>query len=71
MAITRLAHWARSNKFPNASIAAADKLLDRAHGKPAQAVTGPDNGPIKVETDELTLARTIAFLLSKAANSQT
>lgn len=38
----------RSRKAPaQAKVAAARELLDRGHGKPAQAVTGPDGGPVK------------------------
>ena len=33
-------------------IIAADKLLDRIEGKPAQAVTGADGGPLKVEAGD-------------------
>lgn len=33
---------------------AADSLLDRAFGKSAQAITGADGGPIKLETVEIT-----------------
>lgn len=36
-AIRRLADWMQSDE-PKASVAAATALLDRAHGKPAQAV---------------------------------
>lgn len=35
----------RSESDP-ARVAAAKELLDRAHGKPAQAVTGEGGGPI-------------------------
>lgn len=31
-------------------VAAAQALLDRAHGKPAQAITGEDGGAVKVDT---------------------
>jgi len=31
-------------------IKAANALLDRGYGKPAQAVTGEDGGPIKVDS---------------------
>ena len=44
-ALARLAFWMRSDNA-TASVAAADKLLDRAHGKPAQALTNADGGPL-------------------------
>jgi len=31
-----------------ARVSAANSLLDRGYGKPAQAVTGPDGGPVAV-----------------------
>lgn len=49
-AIERLVFWMRS-EFPAASIAAVQTLLDRAWGKPMQAVeaTGRNGGPIQIE----------------------
>lgn len=41
--ITRLATWMRSD-HPQASVAAAEKLLDRAWGKPSQPVDGDGEG---------------------------
>jgi hypothetical protein len=32
-----------------ARIAAANALLDRAHGKPAQAITGADGGALEMQ----------------------
>lgn len=46
-AIDRLAFWMRSDN-PKASVSATAALLDRAHGKPAQAVTGADGGPVEI-----------------------
>ena len=47
-AVDRLAHWLQSENA-KASVAAAIALLDRAYGKPAQAVTGGDGeGPVKL-----------------------
>lgn len=47
-AIDRLVHWMRSDS-PKASSAAAMAILDRAVGKPAQAVTGEGGeGPVKI-----------------------
>lgn len=39
-----------SDAPPAARVIAADRLLDRAHGKPAQALehSGPDGGPIPI-----------------------
>jgi hypothetical protein len=44
-AIRRLAQLMRSDN-PRVAVAAATALLDRAWGKPAQALTGPDGGPL-------------------------
>ena len=49
-ALETLAHVMRSGDSEAARVAAADKLLDRGHGKPAQAITGADGGPISLET---------------------
>jgi hypothetical protein len=46
-AVDRLVFWMRSNS-ERASVSAANALLDRAHGKPAQAVTGEGGGPIEL-----------------------
>lgn len=53
-----------------ARVSAATAILDRAHGKPRQAmeVTGEDGGPIQnEEVNKLDLARWIAFTLASAA----
>jgi hypothetical protein len=61
-AIARLGYWLKS-KNAKASILAANSLLDRAYGKPAQAITGADGGPIQLAnavqsmTDEQLLER--------------
>lgn len=48
-ALERLAYWMRSENA-KASVSAAVALLDRGHGKPAQAVSiGSDNNSIIVE----------------------
>lgn len=44
-AVERLAHWMRSDNA-KASVAACNTLLDRAHGRPAQALTDADGGPL-------------------------
>lgn len=47
-AIKRLAHWLHSDN-PKASVSAAQALLDRGFGKPAQAIAGPDGeGPVEL-----------------------
>jgi len=44
-------------------VAAANALLDRAYGKPAQAITGPGGGPVEMITTDVDLTRlTIAEL---------
>jgi hypothetical protein len=49
-ALEVLAHVMRHGTTETARVAAADKLLDRAYGRPAQALrhAGPDDGPIEV-----------------------
>lgn len=43
--IEKLAEWMRSDNA-KASVSAATALLDRAWGRPAQAITGPDGGAL-------------------------
>ena len=47
-AIERLKFWMYSDN-PRASVSAAQALLDRGHGKPVQAISGPDGGAIPVK----------------------
>lgn len=47
-AIARLAFWMASDNS-RASVSAATVLLDRGYGKPAQAITGPDGGPVQIQ----------------------
>lgn len=57
----------------SARISAATAILDRAYGKPPQALehTGKDGGPIKTqELGRLELARRVAFILSDAAKEE-
>lgn len=44
-AVDKLAYWMRSDNA-KASVAACNALLDRAHGKPPQALTDGDGGPL-------------------------
>ena len=44
-ALERLAHWMRSDNAP-ASVSAANHLLDRGYGKPPQALTDAEGGPL-------------------------
>lgn len=46
-ALERLAYWMRQDN-PRASSGASNAILDRAYGKPAQAITGADGGPLTV-----------------------
>lgn len=48
-AVDTLATIMRTSQIDAARVAAADKLLDRAHGRPAQAITGANDGPLIVE----------------------
>lgn len=57
---------------PNVALKAINCVLDRAWGKPAQAVehSGPDGEPIEVNgASDLDVARRLWFLLSKAERS--
>lgn len=47
---------------PSARVAAANSVLDRGWGKPVQAVTGEDGGPLTVATVPME-----AFLAARAA----
>lgn len=44
-AVEKLAYWMRSDNA-KASVQACNSLLDRAHGKPAQALTDGEGGPL-------------------------
>lgn len=46
-AIERLAHLMTKAKSEQAQVAACKELLDRAYGKPAQAIVGDDEAPVK------------------------
>lgn len=46
-AIKRLAELVKSEDG-NVAIKASNAILDRAYGKPAQAVTGEDGGPLRL-----------------------
>lgn len=35
---------------PRVRVKAAEALLDRGYGKPAQSITGPDGGPVAIES---------------------
>jgi len=62
-AIERLVHWAKSN-VPQASVAAANSLLDRGWGKPMQPteLTGANRGPIQIEDVNDTRPRLVDYL---------
>lgn len=63
---------AMRGEMPHAMVA-ADKILDRGHGKPSQSteISGPNGGPVEVnDTSSLELARRIAFLLTTAKPPQ-
>ena len=46
-AIKRLVAWMASDN-PKASVSASQAILDRAYGKPAQALTAPDGGALAI-----------------------
>lgn len=64
-AIKRLAYWMACDDG-RVSVAAAQALLDRGHGKPMQAVehSGPDGGPIETAdvTDDMRAKALAAFI---------
>jgi len=47
-AIARLVELMNQTEFLAVARAAASELLDRAYGKPPQAVVGADEGPVKM-----------------------
>jgi len=51
---------------------AAREILDRAHGKPAQALehSGPEGAPLSEPQDDREIAKALAFMLSKAVRAQ-
>jgi hypothetical protein len=53
-AIERLVHWLNSENA-KASVGAASVLLDRAWGKPVQAVSGPEGGAFQADITIRTL----------------
>lgn len=49
-AIKTLATIMQDKGAPEAArVSAACAILDRGYGKPAQAITGPDGGPVQIE----------------------
>ncbi len=74
-AVKALASIAENGVSEAARVSAANSLLDRAYGKPVQAMahSGPGEGPI--ETVDFTLtpkerARRLLFILAEAAQEQ-
>jgi hypothetical protein len=51
-ALERLVYWMDSDNA-KASVAACTAILDRGHGKPTQAITGKDGGPLDVNLHEV------------------
>lgn len=52
-AIDRLAFWMRGDN-PKASVSASATLLDRGWGRPAQAFTDADGGPVSIIVQRFT-----------------
>lgn len=50
-AVETLAGIMRSSDSDKARASAAKELLDRGYGKPAQAITGEDGGPVRLITE--------------------
>jgi hypothetical protein len=66
--LEELARLAKNAESEAARVAAANSILDRAYGKPKQAVehSGPENGPIEFsDMSDTEIARRIALLLRK------
>ncbi len=51
-AVERLVFWMQSTNA-KASVSACAALLDRGWGKPSQAITGEDGGPVKLAVEWL------------------
>lgn len=51
-AVERLAFWMKSDNA-KASVSACNALLDRAHGKPPQAITNPDGSDLSVTVKKI------------------
>lgn len=51
-------------------LAAANALLDRAYGKPAQTVFTPDLPPSEFDVNDIDAARRMAFILAKGLRAQ-
>jgi hypothetical protein len=57
-AIATLAEIMGNKKAPAAArVAAANAILDRGYGKPAQAIVGPDGGPVQFQAIERRIVR--------------
>ena len=56
---------------PSARVTASVALLDRGYGKPAQYIeaTGKDGSPL-IPSEPMEVARTVAFLLNRASETQ-
>ncbi len=50
-AIKVLVEVAENGESEAARVSAANALLDRGHGKPTQAITGEDSGPVRIIVD--------------------
>lgn len=58
LAIKTLVSVMKAKRSPaNAKVAAAIALLDRGYGKPAQAITGPDGGPVQFQEIKRVIVR--------------
>jgi len=71
-ALKTLAEIAKDGESESARVSAATAILDRAYGRPPQAMqlTGEEGGPIKTEdvTDQKRLAA-LAHLIAKASRA--
>lgn len=54
---------------PHAAIKAANAVLDRAFGKPVQAVSGPDGGPIQIEASAELARQQLAAMLARGTQT--
>ena len=64
-AIERLVFWMRQDDDSRASVASAQALLDRGHGKPSQHTELSGSVEMTGANTDNELARTVAFLLNK------
>lgn len=78
-ALETLCDIMKHGEMEGARVSAAKELLDRGYGKPNQSVSGPDEGPIEVNSspdlsgltnDELKTLEGLATAIARSGNDQ-